>query len=677
MKNLFNILFIVVVLTACTISCGPQKPAQPLDLSSIDSTVNPADNFFLYANGTWLENTQIPASKTGWGSFYIVRDRTLDRLKSIIDSVTALENSESGTVEQQVADLYKSAMDSVAINKAGLKPLEDILTRISAINNPGDVLAEVTQEYTNGNGTLFGFRVGPDTKNSRIERVNFRQGGLGLPNRDYYFKQSSRMQQIRDAYQNYVTTILTLSGSSKQEASDEAAAIIDLETKLAEASKAPVDLRNVEENYHLFSVDEMNSKTPNINWTNLLTGLNVGEADSVQVGQPDFYKQLSGLLHSVPLSIWKNYLRYHLISGYASWLGSDFADARFDFYNRLLRGQKQPEPRWKRATSLVGSTIGEALGQLYVAHYFPPSAKEYMLDLVHNLQETYAERITNLEWMSDSTKKVAIEKLMAYQLKIGYPDQWTDYSSISISDSSLIKNLMNIGRWQYEDMISKLGEPVDRSEWFMTPQTVNAYYNPSFNEIVFPAGILQPPFYYPNGDDAVNYGAIGAVIGHEMSHGFDDQGSKFDKYGNLNTWWSSQDRKSFEALTRQVVNQYNAYTVLDTVHVIGGLTLGENIGDIGGVAAAYSAFQKTEQYKNGEKINGLTPTQRFFMAYAQVWRIKNTDARLLLRIKNDPHSPEMYRVNGPLSNMEAFYEAFNVGPGDGMYRADSLRIHIW
>lgn len=485
------------------------------------------------------------------------------------------------------------------------------------------------------------------------------------------------MKKIRSAYHDYVATILKLSGSSKSTASDDAAAIIKLETKLAEASKTPVELRKVRKNYHLLSVEEMNSKTSNINWQTLLSNLKIDKVDTLQVGQPKFYKRVSKLLETVPLSTWKDYLRFHLINEYASWLSPTFAEEHFDFYNRLLNGQKQQEPRWKRASKLVDNKLGDALGQLYVERYFPPESKEYMLNLVHNLQQTYKERIQKLDWMSDSTKKVAIDKLMAYQLKIGYPDKWDDYSSINVTDSLIIQNLINIGQWHYQDMISKLGEPVDRSEWFMSAPTVNAYYNPSFNEIVFPAGILQPPFYYKNGDDAVNYGAIGAVIGHEMSHGFDDQGSKFDKYGNLDQWWTDKDRKRFKALTQQVVKQYNKYTVLDTVHVNGELTLGENIGDIGGVAAAYSAFQKTDQYKEGKKINGLTPTQRFFMAYAQVWRIKNTDERLLMRIKNDPHSPEMYRVNGPLSNMEAFYKAFDVDSSDGMYRPDSIRVHIW
>src|SRR5699024_4286749 len=368
---------------------------------------------------------------------------------------------------------------------------------------------------------------------------------------------------------------------------------------------------------------------------------------------------------------------FHLVSSYAPWLSSPFAEAHFDFFNKTLNGQQQSEPRWKRASNLVNRQLGDALGQLYVERYFPPEAKEYMAGMVNNLDETYRRRIKRLDWMSDSTKDKAVYKLDAFVNKIGYPDEWKDYSSVDIDSSSLIANLRQTGQWQYQHMVDKLGEPVDRTEWFMTAPTVNAYYNPSFNEIVFPAGILQPPFYHQGADDAVNYGAIGAVIGHEMTHGFDDQGSQYDELGNLKNWWTENDRKRFEKLTQQVVEEYNNYTVLDSLHINGQLTLGENIADIGGLAIAFEAFEKTEQAKEGEKINGLTPEQRFFLSFAQVWRIKNTPKRLRFRINNDPHSPEEFRVKGPTSNMEAFYKAFDVEPGDGMYRPDSLRISIW
>lgn len=677
MKNLFSALMATTLVVGLLVGCSNQpKNMHPLDLSGVDSSANPANNFFEYANGTWIKNTEIPASQSGWGSFYVVRDNALHNMKTILDSAAALKNPQKGSVEQQIGDLYKSGMDSATIEEKGIQPLQDNLEHIASIKGSKDVINEVVREYKNGDGTLFRFHVNPDDKNSMVERAHFNQGGLGLPNRDYYFKDDDKSQKIRDAYHDYVAKILQLSGTEESAAASDADAVIDLETQLAKASKAPVELRDPEANYHLLSVDEFNEMTPNINWTKVVSDMQLG-VDTVQVGQPDFYKQVSDLIDSTPVSVWKDYLRFHMVSGYAQWLSAPFADAHFDFYNRLLSGQKEPQERWKRVSNLVNHTLGDALGQLYVERYFPPSAKEYMVGMVDNLQQTYRDRIQKLDWMSDSTKTKALEKLNAFVKKIGYPDKWEDYSSIDIDSTSLVKNLEHYGQWQYQDMIDKLGKPVDRTEWGMTAPTVNAYYNPSFNEIVFPAGILQPPFYYQGADDAVNYGAIGAVIGHEMTHGFDDQGSQYDKVGNLHNWWTKKDRERFEKRTQQVVEQYNKYTVLDSLHVNGKLTLGENIADIGGLAIAHAAFEKTEEAKSGKKINGMTPEQRFFMAFAQVWRIKNTPERLRYRLNNDPHSPEKYRVIGPTSNMESFYNAWGVEPGDGMYRPDSIRVHIW
>lgn len=646
-----------------------------LDLTGRDTTVSPGDNFFQYANGIWLKNTEIPASKTGWGSFYIVRDKALHQMKAILDSCQALEDAKKGSVAQQIGDLYAAAMDSAAIEKAGLSPLKADLDRIAAIKNVPDILAEITTEYGNGDGALFRFYVSPDDKNSNVERPHFDQGGLGLPNRNYYFKTDSTSKNIRKAYHDYVTKILSLSGDSADAAKD-ASAIIVLETKLADASKTPVELRDPQANYHLLTLKEMSETAPGINWGKVVSALKVTE-DTLLVGQPEFYKAVSGLLKDTPINVWKNYLTFHLISGYASWLSQPFFEAHFNFYNKLLNGQQKPEARWKRASSLVNRTLGDALGQVYVKRFFPPEAKEYMVNLVNNLQDTYRERIKNNDWMSDSTKAKAVDKLNAFVKKIAYPDEWKDYSSIDINRSSLIDNIKRIGRWHYNYNINKLGKPTDKTEWFMTPPTVNAYYNPSFNEIVFPAGILQPPFYFQHGDDAVNYGGIAAVIGHEMTHGFDDQGSQYDKDGNLKNWWTKEDREKFEKRANQVVKQYNNYTVLDSVHVNGKLTEGENIADIGGLAIAYAAFKKTAEGQSDTTINGLTPDQRFFLSFAQIWRLKTRPQRMLWRINNDPHSPEKYRVNGPTSNMTSFYKAFGVKPGDKMYRPDSIRVHIW
>lgn len=678
MKKISSFSLAVLVIGGMIISCNSRSnkgTKDALDLSGRDTMISPAENFFLYANGTWLKKTKIPASKTGWGSFYVVRDNALHQMKFILDSCSGLTDPKKGGVAQQIGDLYASAMDSAAIEKAGLAPLQDVLSRIAAIQDVKGILQEATTQYTHGDGTIFSFYVGPDDKNSNVERAQFGQGGLGLPNRNYYFKKDSTSRHIRDAYQKYVANILKLSGNTGDVAA-EAQAIIDLETQMAAASKTPVELRDPQANYHLLALTEIAKKTPNIDWVNLTDRLKI-KVDTVQVGQPEFYSALSALLHSVPLKVWKNYLAFHYINGYASWLSQPFASAHFDFYNKLLNGQQTPEARWKRASSLVNRNLGDALGQLYVEKYFPPSAKKYMIGLVNNLQATYKERISNSSWMGDSTQKKAIAKLEAFTKKIGYPNEWKDYSAITIDRGSLIDNLREIGEWHYQYNIDKLGKPVDKSEWFMTPPTVNAYYNPSFNEIVFPAGILQPPFYFQNGDDAINYGAIGAVIGHEMTHGFDDQGSQYDKDGNLHNWWTKADRKKFDALAQKVVEQYDNFVVLDSVHVNGELTLGENIADIGGLAIAYAAFKKTDQGQSDKKINGLTPDQRFFLSFAQVWRIKNRPQRMLWRINNDPHSPEKYRVNGPTSNMTSFYKAFGVQAGDDMYRPDSLRVVIW
>ncbi|HET8572497.1 MAG TPA: M13 family metallopeptidase [Edaphocola sp.] len=647
----------------------------PLDLSGRDTTVSPAENFFLYANGTWLKNTVIPASKSGWGSFYVVRDQALQNMKDILDSCAKLKDAKKGSVAQQIGDLYMAALDSAAIEKAGISPLQDNLNRIDSLKTVQELLNYITGQYTKGNGALFSFYVSPDDKNSNVERPHFDQGGLGLPNCTYYTKTDGKSKEILDKYHQYVAQILKLTFGDKIDADKAATDIINLETQLAKASKTPVQLRDPEANYHLLTAAGMNKIAPGFDWTSLLKDLKVNE-DTILVGQPEFYKAVSGLLKNTPIDTWQKYLAFHLVSGYASWLSKPFADAHFGFYDKTLNGLQQPEERWKRASSLVNGTLGDALGQLYVQKYFPPEAKQYMENLVANIEKAYAEKIKDAEWMSDATKEKALDKLHAITRKIGYPDKWKDYSSIDISKTTLVADLQHIGEWQYNDDINKLGKPVDKTEWQMTPPTVNAYYNPSFNEIVFPAGILQPPFYFQHGDDAVNYGGIGYVIGHEITHGFDDQGSQYDKEGNLKNWWTPEDRKQYETRANKIVDQYNNYVVLDSVHVNGHLTEGENLADNGGLAIAYAAFKMTKEGQSDTLIDGLTPDQRFFLSCAQVWRIKTRPERMLFRINNDPHSPEMYRVNGPLSNMSAFYKAFNVKPGDKMYRPDS-GAKIW
>lgn len=672
-------LLIAAAAAVSLYSCqsGTKAPAKdPLDLSGRDTTVSPAENFFMYANGTWLKNTTIPASKSGWGSFYVVRDQALQNMKNILDSCANLKDAKKGSVAQQIGDLYAAALDSSAIDKAGISPLQNNLNQIDSLKTVQELLNYITGQYTKGDGALFSFYVAPDDKNSNVERPQFNQGGLGLPNCEYYTKTDSKSKEIREKYHQYVAQILKLTFGDKVDADKTAMDIINLETQLAKASKTPVQRRDPEANYHLLTAVEMNKIAPTFDWATLLKDMRVNE-DTILVGQPEFFKAASALLKSTPISTWQKYLAFHLVSGYASWLSKPFADANFDFYDKTLNGLQQQEERWKRASSLVNGTLGDALGQLYVQKYFPPEAKKYMETLVDNIEKAYAEKIKGAEWMSEATKAKALDKLHAITKKIGYPDKWKDYSSIDISRNSLVADLQRIGEWQYNDNINKLGKPVDKTEWGMTPPTVNAYYNPSFNEIVFPAGILQPPFYFQHGDDAVNYGGIGFVIGHEITHGFDDQGSQYDKDGNLKNWWTEDDRKQYETRANKIVEQYNNYVVLDSVHVNGQLTEGENLADNGGLAIAYAAFKMTKEGQSDTLIDGLTPDQRFFLSCAQVWRIKTRPERMLFRINNDPHSPEMYRVNGPLSNMLEFYKAFNVKPGDKMYRADSVRAKIW
>jgi putative endopeptidase len=670
--HFFWMICFIVFLFSCNQKAS-ESQAKLLDQSGIDSTVRPQDDFFLYVNGGWIKKTEIPASEATWGAGAILYQNTTQNLKNLIDSCAKL-NAAKGTNEQKVGDFYTSAMDSAALEKKGFSPLQADMQRIASLQSPKDVLHEVALEYNLGIGALLNFYANQDDKNSEQVVAHFDQGGLGLPNKDYYTKKDSATVNIRNAYQNYIAKIFTLAGDSAM-SKQAAASVMKIENALAMASKTPVELRDPEANYHKISIAELEKQAPNLGWRELLDQLGVKQ-DTVLMGQPEFYKTLSRMLQSVPVPDWKNYLSFHFIDNYAPYLDSRFVNANFDM-NKLLTGQKELQPRWKRMTALTDAQLGDAVGELYVRKYFPPEAKQRILDLVNNLQETYKERIQKLSWMSDSTKQKALLKLNAIAKKIGYPDKWKDYSSVEINKDDLIQNLKNTGHFTYRFNVNKIGKPVDRSEWFMTPPTIDAYYNPYTNDINFPAGILQPPFFYANGDDALNYGAIGVVIGHEITHGFDDQGRQYDARGNLKSWWLPADSANFRKKADLVVDQYNRSLVIDTFHINGELTQGENIADIGGVAIAYEAFKKTEEGKSMEKIDGLTPDQRFFIAYAEIWRSKWRPEFERRIVMTNPHSTPKYRVNNPISDNPAFYEAFNVKPGDKMYRPDSLRAEVW
>lgn len=648
-----------------------------LDPANMDTTVNPADDFFMYANGNWFKNNPIPATETRWGSFNTLEESNYKILHELLEAAAAKKDAAPGSAEQKVGDFYRSGMDTATIEQARLSPLKPWLDRIDALKTPEDVLNEIVRQHGEGIGPVFNFYVAPDDKNVNKQICQVFQGGLGLPDREFYFNPDSRSLKIREDYKLYINKVFQLQGFEFEQMAKQTADILNLETALARASMSRVQMRDPYKLYNKLSVKALNQRTPNINWNNVFAQLNIKGQDTLIVGQPEFFAELSSQLKATSVDAWKSYLKFHLINGMAAFLSKDFDNARFEFYGKSIRGQQAQKDRWKRILRVVDGSIGMLLGQMYVDKTFKPEAKERMLELVNNLQKTYGDRIMRLDWMSDATKQKAMGKLNTFIKKIGYPDKWKDYSQLDIVGNNFVKNVIAASGFEFRYNIAKLGRPVDRSEWGMTPPTVNAYYNPAFNEIVFPAGILQYPFFSDAADDAVNYGGIGGVIGHEMTHGFDDQGSQYDAEGNLKNWWTPEDAAKFKAKTDMVVKQFNEYTVLDTVHVNGMLTLGENLADLGGLAIAYEAFKKTKQGQSNEKIDGFTPDQRFFLSWAQVWRASTRDEEMFNRIKTDPHSPNMWRCNGPLSNMPEFYQAFGVKPGNKMYRPDSLRAKVW
>lgn len=668
---------VVIALTSCQQKEQEEKTAfKFIDPANMDTTVSPGENFFLYANGGWLKNNAIPESEVRWGTFDMLIEANRNKLQELLKEAASAK-AQKGSAEQKVGDFYKSGMDSTAIDKAGLTPLNDVFARIDKIQDANGVIKEIAYLHTQGLSQVFGFYVSPDDKNVTQQIAQLSQGGLGMPDRDYYFNKDERSAKIRDAYKAYMVKTLGIMGMDEATAAKTAAGIYALEEKLAAASMTRTGMRDPYKLYNKFSIDGLSKTTPGIDWKAVLADMKVTGEDSLIVGMPQFMTEVSKQIKATPVDVWKNYLKFHVVNDMAPYLSSNIDNARFEFYGKAVAGQKEQKPRWKRVLQVVDGSIGELLGKTYVDKYFKPEAKQRMLDLVSNLQQTYQDRIMRLDWMSDATKQKAIAKLNTFVKKIGYPDKWRDYSKLEITGDNYAQNIFASAAFDYDYMVGKLGKPVDKTEWYMTPPTVNAYYNPAFNEIVFPAGILAFPFFDQDADDAINYGGIGGVIGHEMTHGFDDQGAKYDADGNLKNWWTEEDEKSFMAKTGVVVEQFNNYTVLDTVHVNGQLTLGENLADLGGLAIAYEAFQKTEQYKKGEKIDGFTPTQRFFLSWAQVWRAKATDETMANRIITDPHSPAEWRTNGPLSNMPEFYEAFNIKQGDKMWRPDSIRAKVW
>jgi len=648
-----------------------------LDPSNIDTTVNPADDFYSYANGAWLKTTPIPASETRWGSFNLLEDFNKTALQGLLEEAAATKGASKGSPEQMVGDCFASGMDTVAINNAGLAPIQPELDRINTINNTKSLMDEIAREAVTESNPLFDLGVGPDDKNVSKNICNLFQGGLGLPDRDYYLKPDAKEKEIREKYVKHITTMLTLAGEAEADAAKHAATIMAMETSMAKASMDRVTMRDPYKLYNKFTIAQLNAKTPGIDWKDMLGKMMVTNQDTILVATPNFFVALSGMLKSTPIDDWKTYLKWHMISGMSGALSKNFDQESFNFYGKTMRGQQEQKPRWKRVLATVDHAVGDQLGKMYTDKYFTAESKKRMMELVNNLEAAYETRISNLDWMSDSTKTKAKEKLHAFIKKIGYPDKWRDYTGLEMTRDSYAKNVMASKAFEYKYMINKLGKPVDKAEWGMTPPTVNAYYNPAFNEIVFPAGILQYPFFEKNADDAVIYGAIGGVIGHEMTHGFDDQGCQYAADGNLKNWWSPEDKAKFDVKTKMVKDQYDGYTILGDKHVNGALTLGENIADLGGVTIAYEAFKKTKQGQSNEKIDGFTPDQRFFMSWAQVWRANIRDEEAATRIVTDPHSPGIHRCNGPLSNFTPFYLAFNVKEGNKMFKPEEQRAKVW
>ncbi len=679
--NQWAVLAVLAIATAACKQTVSDKSAEVskrtvfLDKIGMDSTVKPGNDFFTYANGTWFKNAKIPPSENGWGSFYTVDDENVKHLREILDQVSGADNP-ADSKEQKVGDLYKSGMDTTALDKLDYTPIKPVLAKISAVKDYKGLVALAADGFKDGDGFLLGFYVSADDRRSSMNIPHFDQTGLGLPERDYYFKTDSASKKIRDEYVKYIAQLFTLTGVDAANAAKKAAGIMKLETAIAQSHSTPVELRDPVKNYNKFAVTDFQKQMPDVDLKDAFSRMGL-KTDTILVGQPKYYATLDLLLKSTPIDVWKDKACFGELDGSATILSKRFRDAHFNFWNKNLYGEKQQKPRWKTMSQTVDGGLGELLGQLYVEKYFPPDAKKRMLDLVNNLISVYRDRIEKLDWMSPDTKKRALEKLSAFTKKIGYPDKWKDYSDIHVSKDSFFKNEQEISRHNYRRMMAKVGKPVDRTEWGMTPPTVNAYYNATYNEIVFPAGILQFPFFDNNADDAINYGGIGMVIGHEMTHGFDDEGRQYDKDGNLKDWWTKEDADKFKKKVQVMIDQYNKYTVLNGLHVNGQLTQGEDLADIGGLAIAYQAFKNTPEGKSDKKIDGLTPDQRFFMSFAEIWRVKNTDEVMRMRINLDPHAPEMYRVNGPASNMPAFYKAFNVKPGDKLYRDEKDMVKVW
>ncbi len=669
------------LVTLGAVTAGAQAPAvsRPIDRANMDTTCTACRDFYQYANGGWQSRASIPAAYAVWGSFQQLGDKNEAVVHEILDDAAKrAPRAKRGSNAWKVGTFYGACMDSARVESLGASPLQPTLDAIAAIRSR-EQLADSFGDLDSRAGLApFGMGAAPDPKSSADVIAHAVQGGLGMPERDYYLRTDEKSKALRDKYVEHVTRTLVLIGESAEQARADAGRVLALETRLAGASMPRVMLRDPNATYHKMTLAEFQAITPHIDLTKYLRQVGAGKVTVVNVRQPDFFRTVDTLVTTVPLEDWKAYLRWRAASNAAPSLSSAFVNQAFS-WQQNLSGAKELRPRWKRCAGAANAVLGEAVGEEYVRRTFTPAAKARALGMVNNLRDALRDRIGQLGWMSDSTKQQALVKLDAFTRKIGYPDKWRDYSALQVKPGAYAENLQAATRFNNAREWKKIGKPVDRTEWAMTPPTVNAYYSPVLNEIVFPAGILQPPFYDPNADDAVNYGGMGAVIGHEMTHGFDDQGRQFDAVGNLRDWWTAQDAAAYKARAQLVSDQFDGYTVLDSAtHVNGKLTLGENIADLGGLTIAYAAFQKSLAGKpRPANIDGFTPEQRFFLSWAQVWRESSRPEAARVQVNTNPHAPAQWRVNGPLANMPEFARAFGCKPGDPMVRPDSVRAQIW
>ena len=675
------ILMILLVMTSSfTVFAegkNGNKMEKAIDKKNMDTGVLPGDNFYEYVNGGWIKAHPIPPEYSQYGAFTLLYEENQKKLRSLIEKVSAEKDAAKGSVAQKIRDFYNSGMDTATIEKLGIKPIEKELAEINNLKSKEEVVSYIATMHRRGMAPLFNFFAEADQRNSTMEIANLYQGGLGLPDVDYYLGEDETSKKLREAYVDHITKMFELMGDNGRKAGKSAEEIMNFETQLAKTSFTRLEQRDPVRNYNKMSLEELDQTAPGFDWKLYFKTLGLENPGDINVGQVKFFKGAAELMGDTDMETLKAYLTWNLLDASASYLSDAFVKQNFEFYGKTLSGQQEMQKRWKRVLGVVSGGLGEALGQLYVEEYFPASSKERMLTLVNNLRTAFAERIKKLDWMTDETKQKALAKLEAITVKIGYPDKWKDYSKLEIVPGSYFDNVIAAREFEFNRNLNKIGKPVDKTEWGMTPQTVNAYYNPSNNEIVFPAAILQPPFFNPAADDAVNYGAIGVVIGHEMTHGFDDQGRQYDKDGNLNDWWTEEDAKRFKEKTDKLVALYDNYVVLDSLHVNGKLTLGENIADLGGLNISYEAFQNSLNGKTPKPIDGFTATQRFYMGYAQVWRQNIRPKELARRLKTDVHSPGEARVNIPPFNITAFIEAFSVKDGEKLFIPEDKRAYIW